>query len=124
MAKKNDTKQSATKQSANKQSAAKKDTSKQSAGRGNRARASESERRDENPHVGVRAAAEVLGVSRSRVGQLRRDYESFPEPVVETASGPVWERSAIEEFSKVERKAGRKPGYSPLLGRVKGAGDE
>jgi len=45
--------------------------------------------------VGVAEVAEMLGVTRQRVGQLRG---RLPEPLATLRAGPVWERSAIEEF--------------------------
>ena len=50
--------------------------------------------------VGLSEIATMLGVSRQRVGQLVRDYEDFPAPVAELASGRIWETAAVEAWAK------------------------
>lgn len=51
--------------------------------------------------------AEMLHVSRQRVVQLRSN-QSFPAPLLELRTGPIWSRVAIEKFaSEWERKPGR-----------------
>lgn len=53
---------------------------------------------------------EMLGVSRQRVSQLRREHPKFPEPVMETGAGPLWTRSAVDWFASVwNRRPGRRP---------------
>ena len=49
--------------------------------------------------VGLSEIATMLGVSRQRAGQLVRDYEDFPAPVAELASGRIWETAAVEAWS-------------------------
>jgi predicted DNA-binding transcriptional regulator AlpA len=49
--------------------------------------------------VGVREIAAMFGVSPQRADQLSHARE-FPAPVVELASGRVWERAAVEEWAK------------------------
>jgi hypothetical protein len=56
--------------------------------------------------VGSVEAADILGVSRQRIHQLR-DTERFPAPLYELRTGPLWTRQAIEWF---DREWGRKPG--------------
>ncbi len=57
--------------------------------------------------VSAPEVAEMLGgVSRQRVHQLRVQ-ESFPEPLVELRTGPIWDARAIERFA---RDWSRKPG--------------
>jgi predicted DNA-binding transcriptional regulator AlpA len=53
--------------------------------------------------------AEMLGVSRQRVGQLIETYDDFPKPEVELTGGRVWSRTAIETWiaSHPERAPGR-----------------
>jgi hypothetical protein len=52
-------------------------------------------------------AAEILGVSRQRVSELRR-RKDFPEPVYELRTGPLWIRAGIERFNeRWDRKPGR-----------------
>lgn len=48
-------------------------------------------------YVGVSEIAEILGVSRQRVQQLR-GRPDFPTPVAELAAGPVWRRSNLQRF--------------------------
>ena len=49
--------------------------------------------------VGLSEIATMLGVSRQRADQLVRDYEDFPAPVAELASGRIWETSAVEAWA-------------------------
>jgi hypothetical protein len=52
----------------------------------------------------------MLGVSRQRVCQLRREHQQFTEPVMETGAGPLWTRSAVDWFvSAWNRRPGRRP---------------
>jgi hypothetical protein len=48
--------------------------------------------------VGVTEIAGLLGVSRQRVDQLRREHPGFPSPDTELASGPVWRTSRLRTF--------------------------
>ena len=50
--------------------------------------------------VGLSEIAAMLGVSRQRAGQLVRDYNDFPPPTAELASGRIWETSAVEAWAK------------------------
>lgn len=73
--------------------------------------AAEHERRAEEPTlprmVSAPEVAEMLGVSRQRVYQLR-DLAAFPAPLYELRTGPIWDARAIEHFGKSwERKPGR-----------------
>jgi hypothetical protein len=53
--------------------------------------------------------SKVLGVSRQRVLQLRRDHPQFPDPVAHTGAGPLWTRSAIDWFASMwDRRPGRR----------------
>lgn len=56
--------------------------------------------------VGVSEIAELLGVSRQRVGELRRQ-PGFPAPIAELRAGPVWSRPSLDRFL---RSWPRKPG--------------
>ncbi|MGH8825173.1 MAG: helix-turn-helix transcriptional regulator [Jiangellaceae bacterium] len=57
--------------------------------------------------VSAAEAADILGVSRQRLHQLRR-HPRFPAPLYELRTGPLWTRDAIEWFVGVwERKPGR-----------------
>lgn len=60
--------------------------------------------------VGLTEIASMLGVTRQRAGQLVRDYDDFPPPVAELASGRVWETTAVETWAKAhpERPPGRR----------------
>lgn len=44
-------------------------------------------------------AAEIIGVSRQRVGQLA-DRPTFPAPIGRTQAGRVWLRSDVQEFAR------------------------
>ena len=59
--------------------------------------------------VGLTEIASMLGVTRQRASQLVRDYNDFPPPVAELASGRVWETVAVEAWAKAHpaRPAGR-----------------
>lgn len=58
--------------------------------------------------LGVAEAAEFLGVSKTRVGNLR-EQSYFPEPVQELASGPVWRRIDLKGFERRwDRRSGPK----------------
>ena len=58
--------------------------------------------------AGSAEAAEILGVSTTRVGELRKTHSSFPKPSEELKATPVWDRAEIERFAREwDRKAGR-----------------
>ena len=61
--------------------------------------------------VGLSEIATMLGVSRQRVGQLVSDYDDFPDPVAELASGRIWETAAVEAWANAHpvRPPGRPP---------------
>jgi len=50
--------------------------------------------------VGLSEIAAMLGVSRQRAGQIIRDYDDFPAPVAELASGRIWETPAVEAWAE------------------------
>ena len=56
--------------------------------------------------LGVAEAAELLGVSKTRVGALR-EQDRFPRPAQELASGPVWRLIDLKGF---EKEWDRRPG--------------
>lgn len=57
--------------------------------------------------AGAAEVAELFGVSRQRVHELRRK-RGFPAPAAELASGPVWRVSTLQRFlAEWERKPGR-----------------
>jgi predicted site-specific integrase-resolvase len=49
--------------------------------------------------VGTAEAAELLEVNKSQIGRWRR-AGTFPEPVAQLASGPLWKREQITRFAK------------------------
>jgi hypothetical protein len=64
---------------------------------------------DQEPesYAGVSEIADMLGVSKQRVGQLRQ-VEGFPTPVAELAAGPVWRVSTLRRFvEEWPRRPGR-----------------
>lgn len=60
--------------------------------------------------VGSSEIADLLGVSRQRVHQLRV-HAKFPAPLVEVAMGPLWDERAIAKFA---REWSRRPGRPPI----------
>ena len=57
--------------------------------------------------VSAAEAADILGISRQRLHQLRR-HPRFPAPLYQLRTGPLWTRDAIEWFAGVwDRKPGR-----------------
>jgi len=65
--------------------------------------------------VGTAEVAEMLGISRQRVNELRsvgRNVEpAFPKPVASLAAGPVWDAAAVTGFlRRWDRKPGRPRG--------------
>ncbi len=59
--------------------------------------------------VGLTEIAAMLGVSRQRAGQIVRDYDDFPAPVAELASGRIWETAAVRAWAEAhpDRRPGR-----------------
>jgi hypothetical protein len=58
-------------------------------------------------YAGVSEVADLLGVSRQRVAQLRTK-PGFPAPVAELRSGPIWDVSSLGLFlEEWERRPGR-----------------
>jgi len=63
--------------------------------------------REPDRYVGVTEIAQMLGVSRQRVMELRQ-RDDFPEPVAELAAGPVWRVFNLQRFiEEWPRKPGR-----------------
>lgn len=59
------------------------------------------------PLAGVSEIAELLGVSRQRVAELRRRPD-FPGPVAQLKAGPVWRAGDLSRFAdEWQRKPGR-----------------
>lgn len=57
--------------------------------------------------LGVSEVAELLGVSKQRVSELR-ERGRLPVPFTELRAGPIWPRPAIERFlERWDRKPGR-----------------
>ena len=54
--------------------------------------------------MGIAEIAEHLGVSRTRIHQLRRE-EALPEPYDTLAMGPVWLRVDIETWARESGRA-------------------
>lgn len=52
--------------------------------------------------VGISEIAEMLGVTRGRVGQMQHD-PGFPKPLGRPKAGPIWKRQTIERWAKVHR---------------------
>lgn len=59
--------------------------------------------------VGLSEVAEMLGVSRQRVGHLRA-HPQFPAPVGEPRCGPIWTHASLLHFlHRWQRRRGRRP---------------
>jgi predicted DNA-binding transcriptional regulator AlpA len=60
--------------------------------------------------AGVAEVAEILGVTRQRVAELRKDHADFPAPVQVLKAGPVWDRAELEAWERGwERKRTGRP---------------
>ncbi len=57
--------------------------------------------------VGVKEAAELIGVQRSNFVRDYADKDGFPRPVVELATGRIWLRSAVEDYLRRRKKGSR-----------------
>jgi predicted DNA-binding transcriptional regulator AlpA len=67
--------------------------------------------------VGVSELAELLGVSRQRASELANS-KTFPKPVAQLSSGPVWVEAAVRRY---ENEWPRRPGRPPVhRGRFRG----
>jgi DNA-binding CsgD family transcriptional regulator len=67
-------------------------------------------------YLGVSEVAELLGVSKQRVSELRRTHPEFPEPVADQAAGPVWAKSSLGLFlDEWPRRAGRPASWETRL---------
>lgn len=55
--------------------------------------------------MGVAEIAELLGLTRQRVHQLRQ-IEGFPEPTSVLAIGPVWESADVERWARETGRLG------------------
>ena len=63
--------------------------------------------REPERYAGVSEVAELLGVSRQRIAELRARPD-FPEPVAELAAGPIWRVSSLNRFlEQWPRRPGR-----------------
>src|SRR2546427_7744740 len=59
--------------------------------------------------VGVKEAAEMLGVEKSNFVRDYANKPDFPAPIAELASGRFWLRSAIEQYAESKKKPSTKP---------------
>lgn len=58
--------------------------------------------------AGLAEVAERLGVSRGRVGALRRGNRSFPKPIAHIKASPIWATAGVESFLQTwSRQPGR-----------------
>ena len=63
--------------------------------------------------VGLSEIADILGVTKQRVGQLRERWD-FPKPVAELRSGPVWARPMLDRFvDEWPRRSGHPQPWNP-----------
>jgi predicted DNA-binding transcriptional regulator AlpA len=62
-------------------------------------------------HGGIAGAvelADLLGVSRQRVGQLARDHDDFPDPVGTVSGASVWIVAEVLDWQRRRRDRLRK----------------
>lgn len=58
--------------------------------------------------AGTAEAAEILGVTRQRIAEIRKTHAGFPQPVEELSATPVWDRAQVEQFARGwDRSPGR-----------------
>jgi len=75
--------------------------------------------------VGVSEIAELLGVSRARVSEMARTAASFPRPVAQLASGPVWTETSVRAFAEDwPRRPGRPRRRAAATSRGEDADEE
>ncbi len=78
----------------------------------------ELDRRADEPNmpqlVGTSEVAAMLRVTRRRVNQLRR-HAAFPAPLVEVATGPLWDARAIDKFALEWTPTRGRPGITATL---------
>ncbi|MDP1794290.1 MAG: hypothetical protein Q8K63_09160 [Acidimicrobiales bacterium] len=55
--------------------------------------------------VGVGEVAEILGVSRQRVHQLKAAHADFPEPLGRLRAGYIWRKQDIVRWAKQTGRA-------------------
>jgi predicted DNA-binding transcriptional regulator AlpA len=65
--------------------------------------------------IGSTEVAEMLGVTRQRLHQLRA-REEFPQPIVELAATPVWLRAAIKAYGDRRPRIQGAPGHRAASG--------
>lgn len=61
--------------------------------------------------IGTSEAGELIGVSRSRVDQLSREYDDFPEPAITLPRRRIWKRADVVAW--LERHPDRPTGRPP-----------
>lgn len=57
--------------------------------------------------MGVKEAADYIGVQNQRVVELWHEHEAFPKPLDVLHVGPVWWAEDIEAFAEIPRPRGR-----------------
>jgi predicted DNA-binding transcriptional regulator AlpA len=66
--------------------------------------------------LGASEVANLLGVSRQRVYQLKTTYPTFPKPIVQLARGALWSGIEVDRWARQWRR-----NTTPKGGRPKGA---
>ncbi|MDA8297413.1 MAG: DNA-binding protein [Actinomycetota bacterium] len=56
--------------------------------------------------VGAQEIADMLGITRQRVGQLARNDSTFPTPVADIAAGRIWKREDVERWARETGRLG------------------
>jgi|tagenome__1003787_1003787.scaffolds.fasta_scaffold16809089_1 hypothetical protein len=71
--------------------------------------------------MGLYEVSEFLGISRSAVKSRLTAVNGvpFPEPIATLRCGPIWEKTAIQEYRQARRAAGPSAPYRWSLDRRK-----
>ena len=70
--------------------------------------------------VGIVEIADMAGRSRQRAYQMVTENKSFPKPIIETRSGRLWLKAAVERY--LEQPHVGRPRVKTLESQVGGAG--
>lgn len=63
--------------------------------------------------VGIREAADILGVSKQRINQLSTRPE-FPATALRLKAGPIWRRCDVVRYAATRRRTSGRPVAAPV----------
>lgn len=55
-------------------------------------------------YVGLVEAAEILGITKQNLTNVRHRDPQFPQPLAQLRMGPVWKTEQIKEYKRARRK--------------------